>query len=141
MLVASGCKLEYLTMIDNELISAAEQAAVLAHCPYSQFRVGAAVLADGKVFSGCNVENASFGLTICAERVAIFSAVAAGCKHLTDVAISCPDAAPEGRPSSHMPCGACRQVMAEFGDATTKVHVEGVGTFQLGELLQHPFRL
>jgi len=141
MLIANRCKLEYLTMTDNELISAAERVATLAHCPYSHFRVGAAVLADGKVFSGCNVENASLGLTICAERVAIFSAVAAGCKHLTDVAISCPDAAPEGEPSSHMPCGACRQVMAEFGDATTRVHVPGIGTFQLGELLQHPFRL
>jgi cytidine deaminase len=133
--------MESLTMIDNELISAAERVATLAHCPYSHFRVGAAVLADGKVFSGCNVENASLGLTICAERVAIFSAVAAGCKHLTDVAISCPDATSEGGPSGHMPCGACRQVMAEFGDATTRVHVQGIGTFHLGELLQHPFRL
>jgi hypothetical protein len=72
MLIANRYKLEYLTMTDNELISAAERVATLAHCPYSHFRVGAAVLADGKVFSGCNVENASLGLTICAERVAIF---------------------------------------------------------------------
>ena len=126
---------------DNELMAAAGAAAALAHCPYSHFRVGAAVLMDGKLFSGCNIENASLGLTICAERVAIFAAVAAGCKHLTDVAISCPDAPSDGELARHMPCGACRQVMAEFGDEHTRVFVQGVGTFQLGELLKHAFRL
>lgn len=128
-------------MIETELIAAARTAAAFAHCPYSRFRVGAAVLADGKVFVGCNVENASLGLTICAERVAIFAAVAAGCKHLTDIAISCPNAPSDGELAHHMPCGACRQVMAEFGDENTRVFVEGIGTFQLGELLKHPFRL
>lgn len=128
-------------MTENELIAAAGAAAAFAHCPYSRFRVGAAVLVDGKVFSGCNIENASLGLTICAERVAIFAAVAAGNKQLTDIAISCPDAASDGELAHHMPCGACRQVMAEFGDEHTRVVVQGVGTFQLGELLKHPFRL
>jgi cytidine deaminase len=128
-------------MIETELIAAARTAAAFAHCPYSRFRVGAAVLADGKVFSGCNVENASLGLTICAERVAIFAAVTAGCKHLTDIAISCPDAPSDGERARHMPCGACRQVMTEFGDENTRVFVEGIGTYQLGVLLKHPFRL
>lgn len=98
-------------------------------------------MADGKIFSGCNIENASLGLTICAERVAVFTAVASGHGRITQVAISCPDARPDGGVSHHMPCGACRQVMAEFGDATTKIHVAHIGTFQLGELLQHGFRL
>ena len=128
-------------MIDTELITVATEVAAFAHCPYSHFRVGAAVLADGQVFRGCNVENASFGLTICAERAAIFAAVAAGCKRLAAVAISCPDAPSTGGISRHMPCGACRQVMAEFGDDDTRVLVEGIGEFRLGELLKHPFRL
>ena len=92
-------------MIDNKLIAAASAAATFAHCPYSRFPVGAAVLADGRVFVGCNIENASLGLTICAERVAVFSAVAAGCKHVTDVAISCPNAPSDGELPLHMPCG------------------------------------
>jgi cytidine deaminase len=98
-------------------------------------------LADWTVFAGCNVENASLGLTICAERVAIFAAAAAGCKHVTDIAVSCPDVPTDGEPSRHVPCGACRQVMAEFGDENTRILVQGIGTFRLGELLQHPFRL
>jgi cytidine deaminase len=128
-------------MDDTELIAAARAAAALAHCPYSHFRVGAAVLMDGKLFSGCNIENASLGLTICAERVAMFAAVANGCKQLTDVGISCPDALSGGELAGHMPCGACRQVMAEFGDENTRVFVHEVGSFRLGELLKHAFRL
>ena len=81
-----------------------------AHAPYSQFQVGAAVLAsDGRVFTGCNVENLSFGLTMCAERVAIGAAIAAGASEFEAVAV----VADTGVPIS--PCGACRQVMAEFG--------------------------
>ncbi len=128
-------------MTDIDLIAAAGAAAAHAYCPYSRFAVGVAVLADGKVFVGCNIENASLGLTVCAERVAIFAAVAAGCKRLTDVAISCLNAPANGEPSRHMPCGACRQVMAEFGDGNTRILVQGIGTFKLGEMLRHPFRL
>lgn len=80
-----------------------------AHAPYSQFQVGAAVeTSDGKIFSGCNVENLSFGLTICAERAAIFSAVAAGHRDFARIVV----VADTDQPIS--PCGACRQVMAEF---------------------------
>ncbi len=116
-------------MTDTELITTATDAAAFAHCPYSHFRVGAAVLANGQVFRGCNVENASLGLTICAERAAIFAAVAAGCKRLEAVAISCPDAPSTGDISRHMPCGACRQVMAEFGDVNTCVCAGGSAPF------------
>ncbi len=88
----------------------AQRAAENAYAPYSKFPVGAAVLtANGTQFSGCNVENASFGLTICAERAAIFAAVAAGETKITAVAIHTPTLKPTA------PCGACRQVMREFG--------------------------
>ena len=127
-------------MTDIDLMATASAAAARAYCPYSRFPVGAAVLADGKIFVGCNIENASLGLTICAERVAIFAAVAAGCKHLTDVAISCLNVPADGELSRQMPCGACRQVMAEFGDSNTRILVQGIGAFKLGELLQHPFQ-
>lgn len=91
------------------LIAAAKRASEHAYCPYSRFAVGAAVrAADGRVFAGCNVENASFGLTICAERNAIFQAIAAGARDIVAVAVYTPT------PNVTTPCGACRQVMAEF---------------------------
>ena len=98
-------------------------------------------LANGQVFRGCNVENASLGLTICAERTVILTAVAAGCKRLQVVAIACPNAPPTADTCRHMPCGSCRQVMAEFGSDNTRILVAGIGEFRLGELLKNPFRL
>ena len=96
---------------NDALVAAAASVRNNAHAPYSDYLVGAAVLAtDGRIFVGCNVENASYGLSVCAERHAIAAAVAAGCKIFLGVAVvtqSDPPAAP---------CGACRQVLAEFGD-------------------------
>jgi len=93
----------------DSLVQAAKAARLHAHAPYSKFFVGAALeCADGSVFTGCNVENLSFGLTICAERVAIGAAVAAGKRDFRCIAV----AADTSEPVS--PCGACRQVMAEF---------------------------
>lgn len=98
------------------LIAAARAVREHAYSPYSHFRVGAAVrTADGAVFSGANVENASYGLTICAERAAICTAVAAGARQIVAVAVVAGEAAPTA------PCGACRQVLAEFGPAMTVV--------------------
>jgi cytidine deaminase len=96
----------------RKLLRLARAAIKHAYAPYSGFRVGAAVLLrDGRLFVGCNVENASYGLTICAERNAIFTAVAASAKKPEIVAVAvCNDRAV---PCS--PCGACRQVLAEFG--------------------------
>lgn len=94
----------------EKLVKEAEKAKEFAYVPYSKFRVGAAVLAkDGKVYTGCNIENASYGLTNCAERTALYKAVSEGNKEFQAIAISTDleDAA--------SPCGACRQVLAEFG--------------------------
>ncbi len=94
----------------QELATAARHASANAYCPYSQFPVGAAVrTSDGRVFAGCNVENASSGLTICAERNAIFQAVAAGAPDIAALAVYTPT------PACFTPCGACRQVLFEFG--------------------------
>jgi cytidine deaminase len=96
----------------KRLIQAARGAAKKAYAPYSQFRVGAAVLtAKGKIFTGCNVENASYGLTNCAERTTIFSAIANSGPKLEIRAVAVLNA--KGLPCA--PCGACRQVIYEFG--------------------------
>ena len=106
----------------DRLIEAARAAQQHAHCPYSNYRVGAALeTTEGKVFVGSNVENASFGLTICAERSAIFSAVSAGARSFRRIVVAT-DSEPPGPP-----CGACRQVLAEFG---SEIEVESVGPTQ-----------
>ncbi len=99
------------TASERALVRRAVRAAAQSYSPYSEFPVGAAVrTADGRVFTGCNVENASYGLTVCAERTAVFAAVAAGARRLRAVAIA------GGRGHAARPCGACLQVLAEFGD-------------------------
>ena len=107
----------------DELYRAALKAADTAYIPYSHFRVGAALLGkDGTVYTGCNVENRSYGLTICAERSAVVSAVSRGCRSFTALAIATPDSVdPVG------PCGACRQVLSEFMDGAAPVRFAGSG--------------
>jgi cytidine deaminase len=126
---------------DEELLAQAREAATKAYAEYSKFRVGAAVRAGGEIYTGCNIENASYGLTICAERVAIFNAVAAGAQEIESLAVACVDAPRGGAESGLMPCGACRQVMAEFAGSDLPVHVDGAGGFRLDELLPHSFSL
>ncbi len=94
----------------RKLLDAAIKASEMSYCPYSDFPVGAALLtAEGKVFTGCNVENASFGGTICAERTAIIKAVSEGYKSFKAIAIHCK------KLSGKWPCGMCRQFICEFG--------------------------
>jgi cytidine deaminase len=115
-------------MVDNEQMSVlfleAKKAAQLAYAPYSGFRVGAALLCeDGTIITGVNVENRSYGLTICAERTAITKAVSMGKQKFTALAIHTPDSIePVG------PCGACRQVVSEFMSADAPVRFAGSGT-------------
>jgi len=97
-------------VVVSDLVARAREAMRNAYAPYSEFRVGAAIeAADGRVFVGCNVESASYGLTICAERMALGAAVAAGARLLRRVAVTTEVDPPAA------PCGACRQLLAEFG--------------------------
>ena len=120
----------------DALIAAAREAQTQAYAPYSDFRVGAAIeAADGRVFVGCNVENASFGLTICAERAAVSAAVSAGARRFRR-AVVVSDVDPPAAP-----CGACRQVLSEF---EPDLPIEAVGArqavrWQLSELLPAAF--
>ncbi len=120
----------------DSLLAEAREAMAHAYAPYSGFRVGAALLAeDGSVHSGCNVENASYGLTICAERAAVAGAVARGAKGFRAVAIV------SDGDRAVPPCGACRQVLAEFASDMV-VLSEGGGElreWKLGALFPEPF--
>jgi cytidine deaminase len=122
----------------DELVRRARAAAPRAYAPYSKFAVGAAVLTDGDViFAGANVENAAYGLSICAERNAIFQAIAAGARAVRAVAIYTPTT------GATPPCGACRQVIAEFGSDVVIVcccdDPAGTRRFRLADLLPEAF--
>ena len=137
------------------LVAAASQAAVRAYAPYSAFHVGAALLADsGRVYAACNVENASYGLSICAERAAVFAAVSAGERAFRAVAVvgrrvtrvvAGSDQGAVAPGGECLPCGACRQVLAEFcHDDTPVLTQDAAGAIRrrrLGDLLPEAFRL
>lgn len=107
------------TETEDKLVAAARQAVRAAHSPYSKVCVGAALLDEGgRIHGGCNVESASYGLTICAERTALVSAICAGSKRFRAVAVA------SNLPRLLMPCGACRQFLSEFG-ASMQVIVVG----------------
>lgn len=120
----------------SKLVATARDARARAYAPYSGYAVGAALLAeDGRVFTGVNVENASYGLTVCAERSAVFAAIAAGCRTFSAIAVATEDGA--------SCCGACRQVLVEFGGGTV-VHLAAQSgewkTTTVAELLPGAFR-
>ncbi len=121
---------------NDQLVTQAREVAGRAYAPYSRFQVGAVLVGkDGRIFAGCNVENISFGLTICAERNAVFAAVAAGCRELAKIVIAADTEVPAS------PCGACRQVLAEFNPDLELVLSNFRGsreTFRLSELLPRP---
>lgn len=124
--------------IIKKLIKEAKRAREMAYAPYSKFKVGAAVLADNNnIFTGCNVENVSYGLTICAERIAISKAISEGCKKIKAIAVIADTKEPVS------PCGACRQFIMEFnpdtlvimGTLDRKIH-----TTTIKELLPYNFK-
>ncbi len=126
-----------MTEKDEKLVSAAAEVRLRAHAPYSNFMVGAAVEADdGTIYTGCNVESASYGLTVCAERVAIWKGISRGEKHFTKIAVvvDTEDLTP--------PCGVCRQIIWEFcGDVPVILaNLEGKSeTIMMSELLPRAF--
>lgn len=126
-------------MEHSDLISLAAKAKELAYAPYSKFRVGAALLTDtGRIYTGVNVENASYGATVCAERTAIAKAVSEGHKIIIAIAVA------SDSDDFIYPCGICRQVLEEFGNAETRIIcTNNKGNYEqytLGELLPKAFR-
>lgn len=125
-------------MTDRELVRLAKEAMENAYAPYSHFKVGAALLAkDGRVFMGCNIENASYGATNCAERTAIFKAVSEGYREFEKIAIVA------GSGDYASPCGICRQVLFEFmpdGKVILNSEEKGMAVFSVRELLPFGFR-
>ena len=124
-------------MTDQELITLAFQALERSYSPYSHFPVGAALLAeDGQVFTGCNVENAAYGSTICAERTALVKAVSEGCTSFVKLAVA-------GKSADYCtPCGACRQMLYEFAPGLTVLSARDDGAYvshTLNELLPMGF--
>jgi cytidine deaminase len=121
----------------SRLLTLARKAREYAHAPFSKFKVGAALQTeDGQVITGCNVENATYGLTLCAERVAMFKAISEGHRRFTRIAIVADTEDPTP------PCGACRQILWELG-GDLEIYLGNMtaekGTFRLAQLLPHPF--
>jgi cytidine deaminase len=128
--------------LDDEILAAkAREAALGAYAPYSNFRVGAAVLsADGRIFTGANVENAAYPASNCAEATAIGTAVSAGVRQVEKIAVACIDAASL---EAAYPCGRCRQILSEFGTRSVLVTTgeSTISEHTLDELLPHQFKL
>ena len=128
----------------TELLQQAKEARSRAYTPYSGFSVGAALLArDGRIFLGCNIENAAYSPTCCAERVALFKAISEGVRTFDAIAVV--GGATDSRSLTCTPCGVCRQVLAEFCDASMRVITEDADgsaiEYSLSELLPHSFTL
>ena len=125
----------------EELLNLARDVAQRAHCPYSHFRVGAAVVAGGKTYVGVNIEISSYGLTLCAERSALATAVSDGAGPITQIAVACIDA-PQGAPlSDRTPCGACRQWIADLAPYAV-IYIDGdIRDFTIADLLPYAFSL
>lgn len=127
-----------MTETSTDLVAEARAAQERAYAPYSGYRVGAALQADdGRVFTGCNVENASYSVTCCAERVALYAAIAAGARSFRRLVVTAGGRTP-------YPCGACRQALTEFADALPVTVIGEDGTrfdFTVDGLLPHPFKM
>lgn len=124
-----------------ELRAVAASVAVNAYAPYSGFRVGAAVRGEHGTYVGTNIENACGGLGICAERTAISAAIAAGERHILAIAVACIDAEPANGIEERVPCGGCRQWLAELAPDAKIVIFGSEEVFSLQDLMPHPYRL
>ena len=123
----------------DELCSLAREAALRAHCPYSHFRVGAALLAGDKLYTGVNVEISSYGLTLCAERSALAAAISDGADPITHIAVACIDVSPGAPLNERTPCGACRQWLADLAPQAI-IYIDGVSqNFSVADLLPYAF--
>ena len=128
-----------MTDIDNKLADLAKDIAKKAHAPYSNFRVGAALVTDsGNIYTGCNIENASYPATICAEDVAVFKAISEGETKIETLAVACIDADSD---TAIFPCGLSRQRMSEFNtENVIVVHNEGYKKYKFSEILPFDFK-
>jgi cytidine deaminase len=128
-------------MYRDKLIKEARKAAANSYSPYSKFPVGAAVIVEDtiSIYRGCNIENSSYGLTMCAERSAIFNAISDGHEKIIEIAISCQNLSIVSPIQHKMSCGACRQVMAEFMSIDGLIHIDYGITYHLKEILPVPF--
>jgi cytidine deaminase len=125
----------------EELLQCARETAQRAHCPYSHFRVGAALVAGDAIYTGVNIEISSYGLTLCAERVALAAAISSGAEPITQVAVACIDVPPEAGIAERTPCGACRQWLADLAPDAL-IYIDGVERdFSVGDLLPFAFGL
>ncbi|GAC1645554.1 MAG: cytidine deaminase [Ktedonobacteraceae bacterium] len=123
------------------LLAIARQVARNAHCPYSHFRVGAALVANSKTYTGVNIEISSYGLTLCAERSALASALSSGDTQITHIAVTCLDAPSSAPANERTPCGACRQWIADLAPSAT-LYIDGIDRdFTIIDLLPYAFGL
>jgi len=123
------------------LLLLARDAAQHAHCPYSHFRVGAAVVANEQIYTGVNIEISSYGLTLCAERSAIAAAISAGATPITHIAIACIDAPENASTGERTPCGACRQWLADLAPDAIISLDKVAQDFRVPDLIPHAFNL
>ncbi len=123
------------------LLVQAREAALRAHCPYSHFRVGTALIAGGKTYVGVNIEISSYGLTLCAERSALAAALSDGAGPITHIAVACIDTPPDAPLSARTPCGACRQWIADLA-SEAMIFIDGAEQdFHITHLLPFAFEL
>lgn len=125
----------------EELLARAREIARRAHCPYSHFHVGAAIVAGGNIYTGVNIEISSYGLTQCAERSALAAVITNGAGPITQIAVACIDVPPDAPLADRTPCGACRQWIADLAP-NALIHIDGAGRdFTITDLLPYAFGL
>ena len=125
----------------EELLARAREIARRAHCPYSHFHVGAAIVAGGNIYTGVNIEISSYGLTQCAERSALAAVITNGAGPITQIAVACIDVSPDAPLADRTPCGACRQWIADLAP-NALIHIDGTERdFTITDLLPYAFGL